>query len=426
MQAINTVIVEQTASQTSVENYKTDDKPAAVKDGSSFLSIIEKMLTVAKEGNASDGTEKNAKNVSTATAKEESAAGLGKLLKNKKNSLGENQDLQSTLDKNQSAKNEKDLDFLNVKNLKGKNQNNFKDVNSLNENLNSSTESEILLNQGTFTAKDEKSILGNELNSSKKLGKSKDSEDSEEGESLVSALGIVQSDKNNSISDVKDVNSLSSVSSQKKLSLKDRIKVIDERTVDFSKNQLTGNQNSDAKNSPEVSMSIGSKESFAERLNTFTEKKGESGNLFSKVLSQQIQESVGQIVQQGTIILKDFNQGTIKLSLNPESLGNVKIQLKLSENNVTGSILVASEDALNAFKENLDGLKTAFMQTGFETAGFDLGYGSGNEKHSENNKKEQKTDFTLADTFSVEGKNARQNAVNAYEVPIRGTVDVVA
>lgn len=99
---------------------------------------------------------------------------------------------------------------------------------------------------------------------------------------------------------------------------------------------------------------------------------------FGQMLSAEIQSNSGELVKTGSIILKDNNQGTINLILHPEQLGNVKIQLEISENIVSGKIIVTSQEAYNAFKENIVSLREAFVANGFENAGFDLSWtGSG-------------------------------------------------
>ncbi len=95
---------------------------------------------------------------------------------------------------------------------------------------------------------------------------------------------------------------------------------------------------------------------------------------FGTMLSSELQSNSSELVKTGSIILRDGNQGSINLILHPEELGNVKIRLEISDNVLTGRITVASEEAYNAFKENLGSLKEAFDANGFDTAGFDLAW----------------------------------------------------
>ncbi|WP_277056642.1 flagellar hook-length control protein FliK [Treponema socranskii] len=97
---------------------------------------------------------------------------------------------------------------------------------------------------------------------------------------------------------------------------------------------------------------------------------------FQTMLANQIRQNASDFVKAGSIVLRDNNAGTINLVLRPESFGNVKISLQLSDKVVSGQITVHSEEAYNAFKESADALKTAFAQSGFEAGGFTVAYSS--------------------------------------------------
>ncbi|MGL4981306.1 MAG: flagellar hook-length control protein FliK [Treponemataceae bacterium] len=109
---------------------------------------------------------------------------------------------------------------------------------------------------------------------------------------------------------------------------------------------------------------------------------------FASMLSREIQNNSQSFVKTGLITLRDGNAGSINLILRPEELGNVKINLELADKVLTGKIVVASEEAYNAFKNNLDSLKAAFAESGFEGAGFELSWGGGQNEnnHQEDNK----------------------------------------
>lgn len=101
---------------------------------------------------------------------------------------------------------------------------------------------------------------------------------------------------------------------------------------------------------------------------------------FSSMLSREIASSANDLVKTGSIILKDNNAGTINLILNPEELGSVKIKLEISDNQITGKILVASKEAYDAFNQNLNLLKNAFIGSGFSAGGFDLAFTGSNQQ----------------------------------------------
>ena len=116
-----------------------------------------------------------------------------------------------------------------------------------------------------------------------------------------------------------------------------------------------------------------------------SEKHDSEGQNFSSMLSQELKNNAADFVKTGQIVLKNNNEGLIRLTLHPESLGSVKISLELSgDRKISGKIVVSSQEAYDAFNENLDGLSDAFVQGGFESAGFDLSWsGSGGENSAQ-------------------------------------------
>ena len=107
-------------------------------------------------------------------------------------------------------------------------------------------------------------------------------------------------------------------------------------------------------------------------LSSDNQSAGATGSNFQQMLTQQIQENAPEFVKAGTIVLKDNNSGSINLILKPENLGNVKISLQLSDKVIGGEIVVHSKEAFEAFKQNLDTLKQAFQNNGFDNASFNL------------------------------------------------------
>jgi flagellar hook-length control protein FliK len=125
----------------------------------------------------------------------------------------------------------------------------------------------------------------------------------------------------------------------------------------------------------------GTAHSTAGETAKLSEKRDSEGQNFSSMLSQELKNNATDFVKTGQIVLKNNNEGLIRLTLHPESLGSVKISLELSgDRKISGKIVVSSQEAYDAFNENLDGLSDAFVQGGFDSAGFDLSWsGSGSE-----------------------------------------------
>ena len=210
-------------------------------------------------------------------------------------------------------------------------------------------------------------------------------------------------------------NSKTKKSSSKKES---PIEIIDERSKTFALRDENDKANAvegkfskpvlNGENSVEMSFNLNN---VGDGLSDVTQVAGDVNGYtkadFSSLLSKEIGNSAGEFVRSGSLVLKDNGKGSINLILRPEELGNVKINLELSDNQVSGKIVVASKEAYEAFKQNIDNLKEAFIAGGFETNGFELswagsdgnGYGNGQYDRNEN--------AYVADNF---GRNVKGSA----------------
>ena len=98
-----------------------------------------------------------------------------------------------------------------------------------------------------------------------------------------------------------------------------------------------------------------------------------AGQSFEDMLARELHQNFNNdIVRHASIALRDGGQGTIRLALKPESLGNVKIRLEMAENKITGHIFVESEEALRAFEREIASLEKAFLDSGFEAANLEM------------------------------------------------------
>jgi flagellar hook-length control protein FliK len=96
---------------------------------------------------------------------------------------------------------------------------------------------------------------------------------------------------------------------------------------------------------------------------------GGNAGTFEEVLTRELHHHLnGDIVRHAQIILRDKGEGVIRLSLKPESLGNVKIRLELTENKIAGHIIVESGEALRAFEREIASLEQSFRDSGYESA----------------------------------------------------------
>lgn len=141
---------------------------------------------------------------------------------------------------------------------------------------------------------------------------------------------------------------------------------------------------------------------------------------FQQMLSNQIQQSAPEFVKAGNIILKDNNNGTINMNLKPEALGNVKISLHLSDKGIEGQIVVATREAFEAFKQNMDTLRHSFQQSGFENAELNLSFNDNSHSNGSFGQERQQSSeqFFANKTFSnyadVPEKASASGSVNIY------------
>lgn len=157
---------------------------------------------------------------------------------------------------------------------------------------------------------------------------------------------------------------------------------------------------------------------------------GSAGSNFQAMLANQIQENAGEIVKAGNIVLKDNDVGSIKLILHPESLGNVKIDLQVNEKNISGKIIVASQEAFNAFKETAENLKQAFVQSGFESAGLELSLANQNfaGNHSGENQNNPAAEFAMRKVYGEINGFAEENfpEIENIENSAMNSINIVA
>ncbi len=131
-------------------------------------------------------------------------------------------------------------------------------------------------------------------------------------------------------------------------------------------------------------------------LDTAEEQKG------SFLLNKQLQEGgTKDLAKNIRFVLKDRNQGEIRLILKPEALGKVRIQLNLQENNIVGKIFVENNSVKQVFLNNLTDLTKALEESGFQTASLDVQVGGG-ETGSHDRQHQERPLFFKRDAAELE------------------------
>jgi len=78
------------------------------------------------------------------------------------------------------------------------------------------------------------------------------------------------------------------------------------------------------------------------------------------------------MVRSAQVVLKNGDVGLIRMRLEPETLGGVKIELKMAEKQISGRIIVESDIAGEAFRSSIDALKDAFAESGFDVRSLEV------------------------------------------------------
>lgn len=158
-----------------------------------------------------------------------------------------------------------------------------------------------------------------------------------------------------------------------------------------------------------------------------------SGSTFQQMLTQQLEYNAPEFVKMGNIVLENNKSGTIDMILKPESLGNVKLSLQVSDKVITGQITVATKEAMEAFKQSMDSLKQAFVQSGFEDVNLNVSLADysqgGNFSQQQQSQAQQSLNQLYSDkTYSdyVVSPESETQTVQSFSMNNGYSIDVVA
>lgn len=100
----------------------------------------------------------------------------------------------------------------------------------------------------------------------------------------------------------------------------------------------------------------------------------------SILIRQALRESGNaEIVQRAQFVLREHGAGEIRLTLKPESLGTVRINLSLDDHQVLGRIVVDSAEVKAAFDDNIADLRERMQRSGFTMGNLDVSVGQRNQ-----------------------------------------------
>ncbi len=205
--------------------------------------------------------------------------------------------------------------------------------------------------------------------------------------------------------------------------VENRFNVVDERSAVQKKSdfeEMMADSDTSGEN-PSLDLQLSLKNTSTQNiLSSNSQSAGAQGSVFEHMLSEQIANNAGDIVKAGTIVLKDNDTGSINMILKPESLGNVKVSLKLTDNVISGQIVVHSKEAFDAFKQNMDTLRQAFQDSGFNNAELTLSYqdSSSNQAFAQNQQKsgEQFLSNQVYGDYASDENSRGVDAVNSSTV----------
>ena len=121
------------------------------------------------------------------------------------------------------------------------------------------------------------------------------------------------------------------------------------------------------------------------------------GRAFEDALARELRGDLSaDIVRDATVIARNGGEGSIRLTLHPASMGNVKVRLEMTENKITALIVVESDEALRAFQRELPVLEKAFKDSGFSETNLEMSLAQDERNYGGREEREEKELSALA------------------------------
>ena len=141
------------------------------------------------------------------------------------------------------------------------------------------------------------------------------------------------------------------------------------------------------------------------------------GKGFEDAMARELRGNLSlDIVKQATVIARDGDAGTIRLSLRPASLGDVKIHLEMAENRITGFIVVESSEALRAFERELPVLEKAFRDSGFSETNLEMSLAQDGWNFA-NTEQQQEGDFSAQSALMAASRYEESERIELSDSP---------
>ena len=182
---------------------------------------------------------------------------------------------------------------------------------------------------------------------------------------------------------------------------------------------LSSQAQSPLKNELEISVDLSPKTANSEAGKAGNETTYQ-GRAFEDALARELRGDLSaNIVRDATIIARNGGEGTIRLTLHPASLGNVKVRLEMAENKITALIVVESDEALRAFQRELPVLEKGFRDSGFSETNLQMSLAQDGRNYGGREEREEGDFSALAPVMAASRYEADSAPVETW-LPVNG------
>jgi hypothetical protein len=127
------------------------------------------------------------------------------------------------------------------------------------------------------------------------------------------------------------------------------------------------------------------------------------------------------LLDNARVVVRDSRNGSFSMSLNPESLGRVTVNLGLEDGVISGRFLVESREAKDALMENLDSMRGKLEEAGIAVGDFQVNVRDEHRRFSQSDEMNSGTG-SFRDFARDEEREYTANAMKLYD----SSIDVIA